>query len=64
MKEFMLGGLVSIWFVILGLSTLDILYTYLTVIYPMIIGLVFLNYYLIKQVIKKAVKKRLYLKRV
>jgi|GEM_PF-3247405 len=51
MREFIIGGLLFIWLVIVGLSTLDMFYTLLMFLYPLIIGFIALNIYLIKRII-------------
>lgn len=52
MKEFLLGGLISIWFIMLGVSSINITLTILTIVYPIFVVLLIINYMIIKQMLK------------
>jgi len=52
MKEFLLGGLLAIWVVILGISTLDISFALLAVLYPVALAMLAINYDKLKRVMR------------
>ena len=51
MREFILGTLASIWFILLGLGSVHHFITIASVIYPIVVGLLVFNYYMIKKII-------------
>jgi membrane protein implicated in regulation of membrane protease activity len=65
MKEFLLGGLLAIWIVILGLCTLHPFVAILTIVYPLMLALLAFTYDYLKRELKRQkrkLKRRLRLK--
>jgi len=51
MKEFLIGGLIAIWLIILGVSTLSWTFAILAIAYPIFVLLMFANIMIIHKFI-------------